>query len=162
MKTRTLLLSTLIAGTVGFSSIAVANSYEQQGHESSYGKQARGMHNKSPEQKIERMAQRLGLSATQKQQFSNLMQSKQANMAGLRSQIRKLRQSVRQLDPSTTNYTVQLTNLANQSANLARQMTLAKGQNQQQIFNLLTAEQRTKMRAMQENRHDKRAQRHQQ
>jgi Spy/CpxP family protein refolding chaperone len=108
---------------------------------------------------MERMAKRLGLSESQQQQFSALMQTKQASMSALRSQTKNLRQSMHSLDPSTADYNAQLSNLADQSANLARQMMLEKGQNKQKIFNLLTPEQQTKMKVMQAKRMNKRAER---
>jgi Spy/CpxP family protein refolding chaperone len=159
MKIRTLLLSTLIASSLGLGSMAYANPDMNQGYGQSSAKQAGGMRNKSPEQRMERMAKRLGLSESQQQQFSALMQTKQASMSALRSQTKNLRQSMHSLDPSAADYNAQLSNLADQSANLARQMMLEKGQNKQKIFNLLTPEQQTKMKVMQAKRMNKRAER---
>lgn len=159
MNTKKLLLTSLIACTIGLGNMAYAspdNSYAYQGQQGQhFGKKRQ----RTPEQRIEKMAKRLGLSDSQKQQIKILMEGRRAKMQALHQQMRASKQSLRTLDPSAYDFSSRLNNLADEQANLTRQIVVTKGQSRQQIFNLLTAEQRTKMKAMHAKRTQKRQER---
>lgn len=162
MTIKKTLLTILMAGSLG---LAGHSLYASPNYDGAYGnggyqckKGKRGMKHASPEKRVEKMAQHLGLSETQKQQVLNLMTTHKASMKPLRDQKRALKRSMHSLDPNAADYMAQLTNLAEQKANLVRQKTLAKGQHRQQLFALLTPEQQNKMRQMREQRMQKRMQ----
>ena len=163
MKAKKLLLTSLIVAAMGLGNTAYAEQY--YGGNDGYGGHQQGKHFggkrvKSVERRVERMAKYLNLSATQKQQVKSLMEANKATMQPLREQMRSLHQSLRQLDPASSSFLSQLNSLADQQADLARRMTVARGQNRQQIFNLLTPDQQTKMKNMKDRRMQKRMQRH--
>lgn len=156
MKTKQLLLTGLVTLAMGTGGIAYANSDNGYGYGKHQGQKRTGMRNHSPEQKVEKMAKRLGLSHNQKQQVQSLMTENKAKMQPLREKMRHLKSSLRNLDPSSYDFSSQLNNLADQQANLIRQITIAKGQNRQQLFTILSPEQQTKMKAMKDKRMQKR------
>lgn len=165
MKVKKLLLATLITAAMGVGSTAYAEPYyggdqsygNHQGHQQ--GKHFGGKKGRSIERRVTKMAQHLGLSESQKQQIKSLMESNKASMQPLREQMRSVHQSLRQLNPASNNFLSQLNNLADQKASLDRRITVARGQHRQQIFNLLTPEQQTKMQTMKAERMQKRMER---
>lgn len=162
MTLKKTLLTVLMASSLGLAGHTLyANpynngAYDGSGYQCKKGK--RGMKHASPEKRVEKMAQHLGLSEAQKQQILSLMTTHKANMKPLRDQKRALKRSMHSLDPNAADYMAQLSNLAEQKANLVRQKTLAKGQHRQQLFALLTPEQQNKMRQMRQQRMQKRMQ----
>lgn len=160
MNTKKLLITSLLAGSMGLASIAYAAPDYDNGYQSQQGQRFGQKKQKSPEQRIEKMAKRLGLSESQKQQVKTLMEGNRAKMQALHEQMRSSKQALRSLDPSSYDFSSKLNNLADEQASLTRQIVLAKGQNKQNIFNILTPEQRTKMKSTQEKRIQKRQGRH--
>lgn len=165
MTLKKTLLTVLMAGSLGLAGHTLYASPNYDGahggsdYQCKHGKRGKhGMKHMSPEKRVEKMAQHLGLSEAQKQQVLSLMTTHKANMKPLRDQKHALRRSMHSLDPNAADYMAQLTNLAEQKANLVRQKTLAKGQHRQQLFALLTPEQQNKMRQMHEKRMQKRMQ----
>lgn len=153
MKAKKLLLSTLIAGVVGLGGATAyaAGSGNDAGcggkqHGGHHMKHSGGKHGKSGERGMERMTKKLGLSDDQKQQVKSFKETNKEKMKPLREKMKELRTSLRSLDPASVNYEAELNTIATEKADLERQLTVAKGQNRQQFFNMLTPEQQVKMK----------------
>ena len=157
MNTKRLFITSLLASTLVMGTVAYASP---EGGKHFSGKP-------SPEKmqkRLDRMAQKLGLSDGQKQQVKALRENRRNNMKPLRQQRRALRKKMAQLDPKATSFDQSVAEIANTKAELTRSMTIARGESRKQMAQILTSEQLEKMKQMRGNRkafrrgmkHDKR------
>lgn len=156
MNKRRLFLASTLIGAMSLGSYAMAGGH---GGCSKHGKKGGEYSEQRMEKKMDRMTEKLGLSAEQSEQMKAAMKSKHETMKGFREQKKALQVSMRDLDPTATDFDAQLETLANQKAELTRQMTIAKGKQRQIMASILTPEQREtmkKMRAERKARHYKR------
>lgn len=164
MKANKLLLTSLIVATIGLGGAV----YAEPGHggkgKGCYDKHHGGKYHgdkqgKSAKNSVNRMVKKLDLSDAQTQQLTSLMEANKSSMQPLRDQMRTVKKTLRQLDPSLANFSSELTRLAGQQADLTRQIAVARGNNRQKMFAILTPEQQVKMKEMQEKRMQKRMER---
>jgi Spy/CpxP family protein refolding chaperone len=111
-----------------------------------------GRHSRSKGGMGGKMMQQLSLSPQQKQQMQILMQEKKSRISPLRQQMRQIKQSISRLDTNKANYKAQVFSLASDKAGLVYRMTLEKGEMRQKIEAVLTADQRTKLQQLRQQR----------
>ena len=144
---RNFLIGSAVAGIVALSGIAYAgpNCKHDGGKRGEYsaGQKAEYM-----QKRLDRMATRLGLSETQKTQVQVLMQNQRNVMKPLRDEKLAIREEMKALDPATEGYAAKLADLANRKGALETQITIANGNKRQQMAQILTPEQLTKMQEM--------------
>lgn len=164
LSKRSFLIGITIVSALSISSIAQAgphcNKFGDGKHGYKHGfKQGNkhGFHHrKSPEfmqKRLDRMAKKLALSDTQKQQVQALMQNHRNTVKPLRNEKHSLRKEMKRLDPSVSDYSAKLADIANRKAELVRQITIAQGNKRQQMVQILTDEQRAKRKAMRARHH---------
>lgn len=144
MNKRRLFLASTLIGAMSLGSYAFAGGHGGCKH----GKKGGEYSEKRMQKKMERMTEKLGLSAEQSEQMKAAMKSSHETMKGYRTQMQSVHESMRNLDPDAADFDTQLASLANQKGELVRQMTLAKGKKRQAMAKILSPEQRAKMKQM--------------
>ena len=155
MKTQTLIVTTVLAGLLTLGGIAQADSYKGKDKHAKYGQMSEAERTAHKQKRLDRMAEKLGLSNEQKTQIQALKQNNHNEIKPLRNEQRVLRQEIRQLDPNASDYAAKLADAANRGAELKRQMIIAKGNKRKQMAAILTPEQLAKMKEMKSKRRSK-------
>lgn len=149
MNTKRLFLTSVLASTLMVGTAAYASPEGGRHFGGKYdGKPSAEMIQK----RLDRMAEKLGLSDVQKQQVKVLRDNKRNNMESLREQGKTLHEQMAQLDPNASDYDQKLAEIANTRAELVRSRTIAKGETRKQMAQILTPEQQAKMKEMRKNR----------
>lgn len=146
MNKRQLFLSSLLASTLAVSTLAFA------GPNGDYcGKHGKGTADKTAfmEKRLDRMSEKLELTADQKAKMKAVMESK----PDFKTQKEALRKEFKALDPTSASYETELKALAVKKAALVEQSTIARGMKRKQVAGILTAEQRKKMEEMKGKHH---------
>lgn len=138
MNKRRIFLSTLLAGSLAVSTMALAGSGEF------CEKGAKGDKTEYMQKRLDRMSEKLGLSDDQKAQMKAVMENK----TDFKTQKEALRAEFKALDPTAATYEADLKTLAAKKAALVEQSTIERGMKRQQVAGILTAEQRTQMEEM--------------
>ncbi|ATX82486.1 protein refolding chaperone Spy/CpxP family [Mariprofundus ferrinatatus] len=111
---------------------------------------------KSMERRVERMAEKLDLSDSQRNQFKQIHEENRAEGRALHDAMHKNRQALRSLDPSAKDYSKQVARLASEKAELTRQMVIHRSEVRAEVHAMLTPEQQEKARQMKMDRKGKR------
>jgi len=147
MKTRTLLLSTLLTAFLTLTTSAQADSHTN--NTAQYDKSFdSSKHDKRRQKRLARMAEKLGLSEQQKVQVNTLRQNHRNEAKPLRTEKRALRKELHKLDPNDATYAAKLADIANRQAAVERQLIILKGNKRQQMSRILTPEQMAKRKEM--------------
>lgn len=96
-----------------------------------------------------RMADELGLSPEQRQTIRGFFESAQPGFRKLREQMRANTKLVMDTQPDDAKYQSVVQQVSRSSAELAEQMVLQSSQLRTQVYGVLTAEQKTKLKAKQ-------------
>lgn len=152
---RNFLIGSAVAGIVALSSIAYAGPSCKHGG-GKHGEYSAEQKAEYMQKRLDRMATKLGLSETQKTQVQALMQNHRNTMKPLRDEKRALREEMKALDPVATDYADKLAGIANRKGELESQITIANGNKRQQMAQILTPEQQSKMKEMRMSRKGKR------
>ena len=107
------------------------------------------------ERRTDRMAERLDLSDTQRDQFKQIHEQNRGEGQAIHEAMQKNRDALHQLDPSAKDYAKQVATLANEKAELVKQMVVHKSEVRSEIHAMLTPEQREKASQMQMKRQGK-------
>ena len=99
----------------------------------------------SPEEMIMRIADRLDLDETQRQEVRNIMEAAKPSFSTLRERSRENRLAFFTLDVSDPDYGAKLQDLSAQSGELAADLTMLAGQLRADVSVVLTDEQRQKL-----------------
>ncbi|MBS9779884.1 MAG: Spy/CpxP family protein refolding chaperone [Moraxellaceae bacterium] len=122
----------------------------QQGHKNAqFGKHG-GMHMQM------RIYKKIGLTKQQKQQIKAILEKEKPNRAEMRKQRKAHRQAQQQLIQSATLNEYELNKLAEQTAQQVKQRFIKRIRLQNQIWQILTPEQRQKVIKRQNKKHGKR------
>lgn len=139
MNKKRLFLSSLLAGTLTISTLAMAGSHGKCGRDSSGERSAECM-----QKRLDRMSEKLDLTADQKAQMKVVMEGK----VNKSTERKALRDAFKKLDPTSASYEADLKALAAKKAVFTQESTISRGLKRQKIANILTPEQRTKMEEM--------------
>ena len=96
----------------------------------------------SPEEMIGRIAERLDLDETQRQEVSNIVAAAKPALESLRERSRTNREAFFALDVNDQDYGAKLQDLSAESGELAADLTLVAGQLRADVNAVLTEEQR--------------------
>lgn len=159
MNKRRLLLASTLIGAMSLGSIAFADGHRGCGKHHKQGGKYSEQH---MQKRMERLTDKLGLSKEQTEKMQAAMKSKRDTREDFRGQMKAVRENMRNLDPTADDYDVKLAELAKQKAELVRQMTVTKGKQRQTMAQILTPEQRAKMKQLRSERgeHRKRYKHH--
>lgn len=146
MNTRRLFLTSLLATGL----VAGSAAYAGPGGHCKYGKHGKhgGAATEMMQNRMNRIAEKLGLDDIQKQRMKELMTSYRNHVKPLHQQKREISKQMRSLDPAAEDYLTQFGELANKKADLVRQMTIAKGEKRKAMFLILNPEQREQLKQM--------------
>ncbi len=97
---------------------------------------------------VEKMAGHLSLTAGQKTQVTQILNAEKATMESLRPQLEENHRLLQEATKEGKFDEARVTELANQSGQLMAQTIVAKERSKAAIYNILTAEQRTKAAQM--------------
>jgi len=95
------------------------------------------------ERRVERMAEALGLSDTQKEQLTAVLQAEQTKNAPLRQQLVTNRQQLKQATQAATFDEAAVKTIADSQAQIISQLIVSHASTRSQINALLTPDQRT-------------------
>ncbi|MBS9780285.1 MAG: Spy/CpxP family protein refolding chaperone [Moraxellaceae bacterium] len=122
--------------------------FEKRMQKRGFGKHDGGMHT--------RMYKKLGLSTQQQAQIKNILEQAKPNKAEIQADRKAHMQATRQLVQSTNLNEYQLNKLAEQTASKAKQRFIKRIRTQNQIWQILTPEQRQKVIKRQAKKHARR------
>lgn len=153
MNTKRLFITSVLASTLAIGTAA----YASPGGGKSCGGKYGGKHSGKPtaemmQKRFDRMAGKLELNDAQKQQLKALFDNKQTSRESQKTERDALREQMSQLDPTASDYDQKLAEYANTKSELVRQKTIEKGDMRKQMAQILTPEQRAKMKEMRESR----------
>ncbi|MDQ6993458.1 MAG: Spy/CpxP family protein refolding chaperone [Mariprofundus sp.] len=97
---------------------------------------------------IQRMADQLGLSDEQRQQFKQIHSDSRVQGKVIHQALRLNHQAMRKLDPGVKNYTKQVADLAGEEGALVTQAVEHHGQLRANVYAILTPKQREKAAAL--------------
>jgi len=100
------------------------------------------------DRRAERMAEKLNLSDTQRDQFKQIHEQGRGEGQAIHEAMQKNRDAMHKLDPSAKDYAKQVAKLANEQAELVKQMVVHKSEVRAEVHAMLTPEQREKMGQM--------------
>ena len=146
MNTRRIFLSSLLVGTLAIGTAAMAGPH---------GKFGGGDSAERMEKRLDRMSEKLDLTAEQKTQMKAVMESRNAKS----TERKALREAFQKLDPTSASYEADLKALAAKKAAMAEEATISRGLKRQKVAEILTPEQLTKMEEMKAKRGGKRGHR---
>ena len=154
------ILVTLLASTLGLGAAAVhANDASDTRGGQGYSKHEGGKHagkhrggRKGGGHMMKRMAKKLNLTEDQQAQIKSFREAQKTQHQSLREQMKELRTETQALDTSSADYQNQVAALADKKANLDRASFIQRNAARQQFESVLTAEQRTMLKEMQEKR----------
>ncbi len=147
MNTKRLFLTTLIVSTLTMGAMGTTAQASPAEGKHSAEKRAQFM-----QKRMNRIANKLGLSDEQKAQWSALRKNKRNTLKPLREERKSLRKQINQLDPKASNYDSQLAELANTQSELTRQVIMIKGDSRKQMAQFLSPDQIEKMKSMRKHR----------
>jgi len=153
MKKSTLLATALISGVIAVSTIA--NAGPAKGGHGKYSQMTEEQRTERMEKRLNRIAQKLGLSDEQKTQFSVLKQTSRNEMKPLRNEQRSIRQEIRSLDINAIDYQARLADAANRQGELKNQMIIARGNQRKLMASILTTDQLAKLKEIRSKRKGK-------
>lgn len=128
---------TLSAGTIG-----LANAH---------GKGDGGWGHHNPQERMERMAEQLGLSDEQRAQMQTLMEQER-EQRGERREGREIYRKLRDLDPAAADYQQQLDDLVSQAREQLGERIRVRAAHQAAVAEILTDEQEQKLKDLKEDR----------
>lgn len=156
---RKAILVTLLASTLGLGAAAVhANDASDTRDGKGYSKHHDGKHAGKRSGRhggghmMKRMAKKLNLTEAQQTQIKSFREAQKAQHETLREQMKTLRSETQALDTTSADYQNQVAALADKKANLDRQSFIQRNEARQQFESVLTTEQRTLLKEMQEKR----------
>ena len=140
MNKRRLFLASILASGLAFGAMAHADGKSCGKHGKAGGERSAQF----MEKRMDRMAEKLGLSDDQKVQMKAIM----ASQADQRTARQALQAEMKALDPTADDYEAKLNQYAVKKAEMTRQSTVSRGLKRQQMAAILTPEQRAKMEEM--------------
>jgi len=144
----TIITSTAIAGLLAFGNVAQAESGSGKGGKAKYSQMTDAEREAKMLEKVNRLAEKLGLSEAQKIQMISLKQSSKTQNSPLRQEMRALSKELKTLDPQSNDYAVKQA----RQGDLKNQLKAAKENERQQLAVILTPEQLAAMEEMKSNR----------
>ncbi|WP_241696998.1 Spy/CpxP family protein refolding chaperone [Mariprofundus sp. KV] len=100
------------------------------------------------DRRAERMAEKLNLSDTQRDQFKQIHEQGRGEGQAIHEAMQKNRDALHKLDPSAKDYAKQVARLANEKAELVKQMVVHRSEVRAEVHAMLTPEQREKATQM--------------
>jgi len=155
------MISAILVGsmTLGGLSLAVASDDEYRGkHQGKYcnhsggDKHKSGYYKKGMEQRMQRMMRHLDLSEEQTSKVKAVFESNKAQLSALRSEMKSNRMALRANMHADTQDMVAIETLAKKQGELKTQKILIKAKIKSAINNILSNEQREKMKTLREKR----------
>jgi len=104
---------------------------------------------------LKRLTKKLDLTEDQQAQLKTFRDDQKAKNDTLREQMKALRTEMHALDTQSADYDSQVAALADKKADLGRQMFIQRAATRQHLESILTDEQRTKFKALQEKHHNR-------
>ena len=101
---------------------------------------------------IQRMADELNLSDTQRQQFKQIHRAARGEKLAIRDAMQDNREALHKLDPSASDYSSQVERLAEEKGDLVKRMIIQRSQVRAQMHAILTPEQRELAKDMKKHR----------
>ena len=150
MNTRRIFLSSLLVGTLAIGTVAMAGPHGKFGGGDNAERSAKFM-----EKRLDRMSEKLDLTAEQKTQMKAVMEGRDNKLA----ERKALREAFQKLDPTSASYEADLKALAAKKAAMSEEATISRGLKRQKVAEILTPEQLTKMEEMKAKRGGKRGHR---
>lgn len=137
---------------VMFAAVSLAHADDnRRGFDGKGWQQSDGQHAK----RIDRMAERLGLSDAQKKEVEAVFTSSRDKMREDRKRMRDLRQQMHALDPSDHNYMKDVSKLARRTSALMEAQIIERARTRQAVHQILTPEQRAKAKKLREERRER-------
>lgn len=93
------------------------------------------------EKRIEHLAKKLDLTAAQETELREKMQGKQKDMQAQKQANREIRKQLIQLDPNSEDYETKLNSLVLEAQEQTKARIMAKAEQQEVLFEILTPEQ---------------------
>ena len=153
-------LVTLLASTLGLGAAAVhaeSGDSSKRGH--GYSKHEGGKHHGKRggrhgggKHMMKRMAKKLELTEAQQTELKTLREAQKEQYKALREEMKSLREKMKALDTTSADYDSQVAAIADEKANFERKRFIQKSAARQSFMNVLTEEQRTKLKTMKEER----------
>lgn len=106
------------------------------------------------QQMMDRMYERLGLTDSQRQKADVMHAKLRSKMQALQKERFELRRQLMELDPESKTYPAESKRLAKKTGELAEKMTLVYARHRIEFYGLLTAEQKEKLKAWQQQRRE--------
>jgi len=110
------------------------------------GKHGRGFEHRG----FERMAKKLNLTDTQKEQVKQITEASRAKVKPLKESMRANRQQLKSLTENGQFDAAQVQTIANQQGSIAAQIIVEKERAKWEIFQILTVEQKTQAKELKE------------
>lgn len=139
--TKVVLVTGAVLATGALTVSAFAGNGPCGHHKSKMGYGMGGMGHRSPEAKLERMAQRLDLSDQQQEQIRAVFAKDGEKKAELRQKMMDNRTAVHSLDPRSPDYLTQHAELANTQAELMQQIMQLRASHKVEVAGVLTDDQ---------------------
>jgi len=132
----TILTSTAMAGLLTFATIAQAESGSGKGY-AKQGQMTEAERAAKQEERLNRMAAKLGLNESQKVQIQAITANHKSQTKPMRKEMRTLKRDIQTLDPQSSEYAAKV----NRQTALKSQMQTYQANQRQQVASILTAEQ---------------------
>ena len=155
---KNVILVTLLASTLGLGAAAVNAADNDSGKKGQgYSKHEGGKHaskkgGKRGGHMMKRMAKKLSLTEDQQAQIKSFREANKVQHDALRTEKQALRTEMKALDTTSADYESQVVVLADKKANIDRKSFIQRSTARQQFESVLTAEQRTTLKEMKDNR----------
>lgn len=140
-----IIVTTLVILAVSGISLAQDNAGATGDEHKPWSRHGGPGHGRNPEEMIMRIADRLDLDETQRQEVRNIMEAAKPSFSALRERSRASRQAFFALDVSDPDYGAKLQDLSAQSGELVAELTMLAGQLRADVSAVLTDEQRQKL-----------------
>ncbi len=102
------------------------------------------------QQMMDRMAERIGLSEAQKKQADAMHKKLGEDMQALRDEKQEISKALMELEPESKTYANESKRLAKMTGSVSERMTLLRARHRTEFYGILTAEQKTKLKAWHE------------
>lgn len=106
-------------------------------------------------ERMDRMAEKLGLSDAQKKEVEAVFESSRDKMRESHEQMRDLRKQMHALDPSEGNYMKEVSKLARRTGELMENQIIERARTRQAVHQVLTPEQRETAKKLREERRER-------
>lgn len=107
------------------------------------------------QQRMERMADSLGLTADQRQQVQQIHAQARPQFEEIGKRMQANRRAMHDLDPSAADYDAQVAKLAHEKGQLVEQMVIQRSHVRAQLHAVLTPEQQAKAKQLWQQRHQR-------